>query len=71
MQELMAAITFYFRYSDSNSRFDIKVDSSGNLQVKNKKVAPTLNLVTDAEYQDVSGWYNFVVLLTQQSYGIK
>ena len=51
-------------YSDANSRMHIKIDGSGNLDINERMSSSTsINLITDMEYRDVSGWYNFVVAI--------
>ena len=51
-------------YSDANSRMHIKIDGNGNLDINERMSSSTsINLITDAEYRDVFGWYNFVVAI--------
>jgi hypothetical protein len=51
-------------YTDANSRMHIKIDGNGNLDINERMSSSTsINLITDAEYRDTSGWYHFVVAI--------
>jgi len=51
-------------YDDANSRMHIKIDGSGNLDINERISSSTsINLITDMEYRDISGWYHFVIAI--------